>query len=45
VGAHFLQNRSTDVERFLSFMAFLYNAIHRIRFENREKMEELGLDI
>ncbi len=35
VGAQVLKNRPTnDVERFLSL----------IRFENRRKMEELGLD-
>jgi hypothetical protein len=34
VGAQLLKNRSTiDVERFLSL----------IRFENREKMDEIGL--
>ena len=36
MGAQVLRNRSTDdVERFLSL----------IRFENRGKMEELGLDL
>jgi hypothetical protein len=36
VGAQAIENRSSDnVERFLS----------SIRFENREKMEELGLDV
>jgi hypothetical protein len=41
-----MDNRSTiDVERFLSFMAFLHNAIHRIRFEKKKKLDELGLDL
>jgi hypothetical protein len=36
VGAQVFKNRSTDdVERFLSL----------IRFENREKLEEMGLDL
>jgi hypothetical protein len=36
VGAQVLKNRSTDdVERFLSL----------IRFEHREKLEEMGLDL
>jgi len=36
LGAQVLKNRSTDdVERFLSL----------IRFEHREKLEEMGLDL
>lgn len=36
VGAHDLKNRSTvDVERFLTL----------IRFENRKKMEDLGINL
>jgi hypothetical protein len=36
LGAQILKNRSTDdVERFLSL----------IRFEQREKLEELGVDL
>jgi hypothetical protein len=36
VGAQIIKNRSTDdVERFLSI----------IRFEQREKLEEMGLDL